>query len=69
MNLEDLEEALVEILGEDFEIVTDEEGQLVVWTGLKEDEDGELVDYLSDEDVEEDMEIDPDREVLEEDED
>jgi hypothetical protein len=42
MNIEELEEALKELMP-GFQIETDNEGQLVVYTGLTEDEDGELL--------------------------
>lgn len=66
MNLEEIEEALESILPPGFSIETDKHGQLIIFTGLKEDEDGELVDFESDE---EDPDLDPDFEPLEEDED
>jgi hypothetical protein len=42
MNLEELEEALTEIMP-GFEIGTDNNGQIVIYTGMTEDEDGELL--------------------------
>lgn len=51
MNLEELEEAIkdLEILP-GFEIGTDENGQIVIYTGMTEDEDGELLPMDEDED-------------------
>ena len=65
MNIEDLEEGLVDLLGDNFSIDVDSEGQIVIYTGLREDEDGELEEFTSDEDLEEDPDIDPDQEELE----
>jgi hypothetical protein len=59
MTLEDLEEALENILQCGFQIETDNDGQIVIYTGLTEIDDGELVpiDESSDnEDYDEDME-------------
>ena len=60
MNLEDLEEALEDLFPNGFEISTDDEGQIVIYTGLMEDEDGDLVEFESsdDDDYEEDEEGD-----------
>jgi hypothetical protein len=52
MILEELEEALVEILGDDFSIRTDDDGQLIVFTGLMEDDNGELTTFYTDEEDE-----------------
>lgn len=60
MNIEELEEALEDILPPGFEIETNSKGQLVIYTNLKQDDDGELVSL---DDVEED--VDPDFERLE----
>lgn len=65
MNLDDLEEALEDVLPAGFHIERDSHGQLVIMTGLCQDEDGELVDYVHDED-EEDEDYDPDFESLDE---
>ena len=65
MNLEELEEALDELFPGGFSIETDNHGQLIVYTGLQQDEDGEL----STVDSEEDEDVDPDLEPLEEDDD
>lgn len=52
MNLEELEEALEDILPPGFEIETNSKGQIVIYTGLKQDEDGELISlHDSEEDV------------------
>lgn len=64
MNIEDLEEALQEILPAGFQIETGKRGELIIFTNLIQDEDGELVDFEGDED--EDLEFDPDAEPLEE---
>ena len=64
MTLEDLEEALEDILPNGFEIDMDDNGQLIIYTGLTQDEDGELVEFEGDED-----EDDEDEEDLGEDED
>lgn len=62
MNIEDLEEALDELFPErNFSIETDNHGQIVIYTGLKQEDDGELVTF----DVEEDEDFDPDTESLE----
>ena len=60
MNIDELEEALEELLGDGFTLDEDSHGQLVIWTGLCQDDDGELVEFLADEDLEEDLDIDPD---------
>ena len=54
MTLEDLEDALEELLPNGFEIDVDDNGQLIVYTHLTQDEDGELVEYEGDEDDEDD---------------
>lgn len=64
MNLEELEESLQDLLTSDFVIETDSHGEIIIRTGLREDEDGELVDHVSDEEEED---YDPDHEPLEED--
>lgn len=60
MNYEELEEALDELFPGGFSIETDNHGQLVIYTGLVEDEDGELVPS----DLEEDEDVDPDLDPL-----
>ncbi len=64
MNIEELEEALEDLFPDrNWSIETDSHGQIVIFTGLKEEEDGELVLF----DAEEDEELDPDTESLEDD--
>jgi hypothetical protein len=60
MNIDELEEALDELFPNGFSIETDNHGQLVIYTGLVQDDDGELVPA----DVEEDEDIDPDLDQL-----
>lgn len=58
MLIQDLEEKLLGLLGDNFRIVTDEDGQIVIHTGLY-DNDGELEEEtigLDDED--DDMDLD-----------
>lgn len=50
MSLEDLEEALEEIFPNGFEIDFDDDGQIVIYTGLMQDDDGEIVEFDPDED-------------------
>ena len=64
MNIEELEEILEEALQPGFSIETDKHGQIVILTGLKQDDDGELVPV---EDDEVDPDADPDFESLEDD--
>lgn len=62
MNIEELEEALDELFPErNFSIETDSHGQIVIYTGLKQDDDGELITF----DTEEDGDFDPDTDQLE----
>lgn len=66
MNIEELEEALDELFPNGFSIDYDNHGQLVVYTGLKkqeDDDDGDLVPL----DLEEDEDADPDFDPLEDD--
>jgi hypothetical protein len=66
MNIEELEEALDELFPErNFSIETDSHGQIVIHTGMKQDDDGELVTF----DTEEDEDFDPDTDQLEDEED
>jgi hypothetical protein len=67
MTLEDLEEALEELFPNGFELTTDDDGQIVILTGLMQDEDGELVEFESDDDEEEEEEEDFDSDEDEED--
>jgi hypothetical protein len=64
MNIEELEEALDELFPAGFAIEADKHGQLIVYTGLTQDEDGEL----SSMDTEEDEDFDPDSESLDDEE-
>ena len=67
MTLQDLEEALEEIFPNGFSIEADEEGQIVIFTHLMQDEDGDLVEFESDDEDEEDDEDLDDLEDSEED--
>jgi len=62
MNIEELEEALDDLLPGGFSIETNSKGEVIIYTGLKQDEDGELTTM----DVEEDEDFDPDTDPLEE---
>jgi hypothetical protein len=62
MNIEDLEEALDELLPGGFSIETNSKGEVIIYTGLTQDDDGELTPM----DVEEDEDFDPDTDPLEE---
>lgn len=62
MNIEELEEALDELFPAGFSIENDSRGQLVIYTGLKQDDEGELSAF----DTEEDEDFDPDADPLEE---
>lgn len=67
MTLEELEEALEEALPGGFRIDTDEDGQIIVYTNLTEDDEGELVEFESEEDdVDPDMDGDSDFEQYDE---
>jgi hypothetical protein len=63
MNLEELEEALDELFPGGFSIETDSHGEMVIYTGLALEEDGELGVFESEE--EEDEDLDPDFDPLE----
>lgn len=68
--IEELEEALEDILPHGFHIELNSQGELIVHTCLSQDEDGELVPFDNDEDEDEDEddeEDDPDFEPLEDD--
>lgn len=56
MTLEELEEALEEVFPRGFQIETDNDGQIVIHTGLTESDDGDLVPF--DEEVDEEGELD-----------
>jgi hypothetical protein len=62
MNIDELEEALAEVLPFVFKIDTDVNGQVIILTGHSQDEDGDLVELENedDEEDEEDDDIDPD---------
>jgi hypothetical protein len=62
MNIEELEEALDDLLPGGFSIETNSKGEVIIYTGLKQDEDGELTAM----DIEEDEDFDPDTDPLEE---
>lgn len=63
MNLDDLEETLGEFLPAGFSIETNRKGEVIIYTNLKSDEDGELVDM--DEDFEDsDLPSDDDTDSL-----
>jgi hypothetical protein len=64
MNLEELEEELEKVLPAGFQIEKDKNGRIIIRTGLIQDEDGELVDFDSEDD---DVDFDPDFESLDED--
>lgn len=61
MELSELEDALDEILPPGFHVSIDKKGQVVIFTGLTKDEDGELVSM---DDDDEDPDFDPDFEPL-----
>ncbi len=63
MQLEELEEALGEIIEGDFTIEVNKKGFVVIVTSLRKDEDGELVSDEDDSD-EDDESIDSDVESL-----
>lgn len=64
MNIEDLEEALTDILPPGFHFGTDKKGQIIIYTQLAHsDDDEELVNFDSDE---EEGDFDPDFESLNE---
>ena len=67
MTLEDLEEALEDVFPNGFQLTTDDDGQIVILTGLMQDDEGELVEYESDD--EDDYEEDEDEDEEEDDED
>jgi hypothetical protein len=70
MTFDDLEESLSEILPSSFRIEPNKKGQLIVFTGLACDDDGEITDFVSDEDEDEDLEdLDEDLVPLEDDDD
>lgn len=68
MNLEELQEALEEALGtSNFTIDTDPaSGQIIIYSGFQEGDDGELEPYVNEDDEEDDddLDVDPDFEPL-----
>lgn len=59
MDIETLEEALEDLLPSGFSIETNKHGELVIFTNLKSDDDGELIP-LEDEEIEvSDLDTDP----------
>lgn len=69
MNLEDLEELLSDYLPGGFRFETNKKGEVIIYTGLRQDEDGELVDLKGDLEEDEELEFEGDEnfEPLEED--
>lgn len=65
IDMEEMEEKLQEMFGDKYHVETDDDGQLIIFTGHSEGEDGELL-VLSDEDLEDD-DLDPEFEPYEED--
>ena len=62
MLIEDLEEALNELLPPGFSIETNKHGQLIILSNLRQDEDGELHTFQDDD---ADLDADPDFDPLE----
>ena len=61
MLMPDLEDLLMEALGEDmpnFTIETNDAGEIVIFTGLTEDDDGEIIEFDNLDEVELDDEED-----------
>lgn len=58
MNIEELEEALDELLPSGFSIEHLEDGQIVIYTGLMQDDDGELI-QMDEDDEEYDEDTEP----------
>jgi hypothetical protein len=65
---EELEAALAELLGDGVQLAEADTGELVIFTGLVQDEEGNLDTFLSEEDVDDDLELDEDGIDLEDDE-
>lgn len=62
MNIDEFTEAVEEVLGElapNFRISTDRKGQIVIHTGMYEDDDGDLYqeEESADPDLDEDMDL------------
>ena len=68
-SIEELEEELENILPNGFRIETNANGQIIIVTNLCEDDDGDLVEFINEDDDEEDPDFDPDFEPLEDEED
>lgn len=68
MNIEELEEALKELLPSGFTVNTNSHGQIVVYTGLKYDDDDEEGDLIAFDEDEVDMDADTDFESLDDEE-
>jgi hypothetical protein len=66
MTYEELEEALQDILGNGYQIDKDNHGQIIIYTGLCEDDDGDLIEFESDDD---DDDFDPEFEPLDDEDD
>jgi hypothetical protein len=64
MDLISLEEALDEILPTGYSIETNKKGEIVIFTNLKEEEEGEELVVFSDDEV--DPDFDPDFDPLDE---
>jgi hypothetical protein len=62
---EELENLLLELLP-DFELYVASSGEIVISTGLCEDSDGELETFVPEEDSEEDPDVDPELEDVDE---
>lgn len=67
MNIDELREILEEVLPFRFQIDEDVNGQVIILTGMSQDEDGDLAKLESED--EEDDDIDPDFEPLSDDDD
>jgi hypothetical protein len=63
-NVEELVDELSDLIGDNFSIKTNSKGQIIILTGLCENDDGELETFVSDEDLDEDLDIDPEQEPL-----
>ena len=57
MDILELEHILDEALPSGFTIETDDDGQIIIMTGLMENEDGDLVSSNDEEEIEEDPDI------------
>lgn len=65
MTFDELEELISEVLTSNFTITTDKRGQVIIQTGLIQDEDGELSDMDDDDDDDDDLEYGDDDEDFE----